>query len=380
MKKLSKKQRERDVKLALIHRSRCRNTKKRVRFELDSLVWKRTNQWLKKKISKGLNVSFIKKHGVIIHLPEQMNFNEKYELTSLHIAAIRKLAGNVRMPNRAYKLASVDFDNLKKISTSAALVLTAELSKWDDAIRNRLMPTIENWDHDILQQFTEIGFFDLFNNEHSEKLPDNNSSCKTSSLSLVKYIKGRCGDKAKTRILKNEIRNIVADKICKWTFLDSGLSEAITNVSHHAYPKNYNYSEDDKNWYLTGSYSKKTNELKIVFYDQGIGIPKSLPSSEIWERVLSWFSKYSIADRKQHEVLLKAAVELDRTSTFESDRGKGLQDLLEFVKQRGDGYLSILSLKGLFKYTMTKGKGSVKSENFDQPIYGTLIIWSVTLA
>ena len=309
-----------------------------------------------------------------------MNFNDKYELTSMHIAAIRKLAENNSAPNKAYKLASVNFDNLKKISTSAALVLTAELSKWDDVIRNRLRPDIDNWDCDILRQFTEIGFFDLFSNNASSDLPESDESCSASGLSLVKYIKGRCGDKAKTRVLKNEIRDIVEDNILKWTFLDCGLSEAITNVSHHAYPEDYNYSENDKYWYLTGAYNNKSHELKIVFYDQGIGIPKSLPSSNIWEKVLLWLSKYPMFDRRRDEVLLRAAVELDRTSTFESDRGKGLQDLLEFIKQRGDGYLSILSLKGLFKYAISDGKVAIKTENFEQPIYGTLIIWSVTLA
>lgn len=38
-----------------------------------------------------------------------------------------------------------------------------------------------------------------------------------------------------------------------------------------------------------------------------------------------------------------------RTRTGDSDRGKGLLDLMEFIRQRGEGYLSIISLKGLFK-------------------------------
>jgi hypothetical protein len=380
MKKLSRKQRERDVRQGLINRSVKNKRLEREKEGENSSAWEKVNQWVDDSILKGLNVSFNKKFQVTIHLPEKMNFNERYELSSLHIAAIRKLAGNVGMPNKAYKLAKVDFDNLKKISTSAALVLTAELSKWDDAIRNKLRPIIDNWDSNIFQQFYEIGFFDLFNNNQSlSSLEINSKSNSKSELRVVKYIKGRCGDKAKTRILKNEIRTIVGESIGKWTILDSGLSEAITNVSHHAYPKGSSFSEDDKNWYLTGAYSEVTHELKVVFYDQGIGIPKSLPSSELWERVLNWFSKYSIADRKRHEVLLRAAVEIDRTSTDESDRGKGLPDLLEFVKQRGDGYLSILSSKGMFKYAMSNGKVSVKTENFSQPIYGTLIIWSITL-
>lgn len=69
------------------------------------------------------------------------------------------------------------------------------------------------------------------------------------------------------------------------------------------------------------------------------------------KRFLNYLSKLPLAERKRDEQLLKAAVEIKRSSTGEEDRGKGLQDLLEFIKQRGEGYLSIMSGKGLYKYS-----------------------------
>ena len=182
-------------------------------------------------------------------------------------------------------------------------------------------------------------------------------------------------------MLKAGIAGIVGDAVGKWTFLDSGLSEAITNVTHHAYPEKYGFQDDDKNWYLTGGYNKGNNELKIIFYDQGIGIPKSLPASEFWEVVAKVLDKLPLGTRFQDEVMLKAAVELNRTSTGDVDRGKGLPDLLQFIKQRGGGYLSILSGHALYKYTLNaaEGGGRVKSERFVDPIKGTLIIWKVVL-
>lgn len=334
------------------------------------------NNWINHYKYNGLNIS-LNNNRVTIILPERLNFFHDYESTVLHLNAIRKLTKNKAPSHKAYKLGSVNFDDLKSISTSAALVLTAELSKWDDAVRNRLKPKVENWDPNILFNFYELGFFDLFKNKPSniEQL----KSATTPNKRIVKYIKGKCGDDQKTRVLKENITNIIGDNINKWMFLHSGLSEAIVNVSHHAYPERLGLSEVDKNWYITGSYNTFTRELKVVFYDQGIGIPKSLPASDVWEKVLSFLSSLSIAERKRDEVLLKAAVELDRTSTGESDRGKGLQDLLEFIRQRGDGYLSILSLKGLFKLEVKNGIESIKSEHFNYPVCGTLIIWCVTV-
>lgn len=161
--------------------------------------------------------------------------------------------------------------------------------------------------------------------------------------------------------------------------MHSGLTEAVTNVTHHAYPDEGKFSRRDKNWYLSGSFDEKQKVLKIVFYDQGIGIPKSLPASKVWEKALVILSKIPIIDRKKDEVLLKAAVEMDRTSTGTNDRGKGLQDLLEFVKQRDNGYLSIISHKGLYKYSMKRGREKVKSVSFERSLLGTLIIWNVVL-
>lgn len=377
MKKLSKKQRFLDVKNGIIHRNKGKSKADKKRFHSKDQDWVRRNNWIDELIENGLVITISKKRKLTIHLPEEMNFFKNYDETVLYISAIRRLTETKRLSYKAYRLASVNFDHLKNISTSAALVLTAELSRWDDAVRQRLRPKTDNWDIGILKQFADLGFFDLFQTPLAGL---GNPKLSTSPRTdLVRYIKGRCGDSKKARILKDAITNIVGEEIDKWTFLRGGLDEAVTNVSHHAYPGRGAVSEEHKNWYLTGSYNGSTKELKIVFYDQGIGIPKSLPASKIWERALEVLSKFPIAERKRDEVLLKAAVELDRTSTQKSDRGKGLQDMLEFIRQRGEGYLSILSLKGLYKYSVRNGKEIVKTEHFDHPICGTLIIWSATL-
>lgn len=373
MKKLSKRQREIDVRNGILHRlGKSKKQTKKNNHSDDFEV----NKWIDIQRENSLN-TIICGNKVTIVLPEKLNFYNDYEVTALHFKAIRKLTKNKYPSHKSYRLGSVNFDHLKSISTSAALVLTAEISKWDDSVRNKLVPNINNWSPDVLVNFNELGFFNLFKNK-PENI-DRFDSIARHNRKIIQYIKGRCGDDQKTKILKEEIIKIVGNKIKKWTFLHSGLSEAIVNVSHHAYPIKNEYLEVDKNWYLTASYNSSKRELKVVFYDQGIGIPKSLPTSEIWEKALEFLSIFPIADRKKDEVLLKAAVELDRTSTQESDRGKGLQDLLEFIRQSGDGYLSILSLKGLFKLSIKKEVETIKSEHFNCPIYGTLIIWSVTV-
>lgn len=382
MKKLSRKRWLIDVKEGLAHRQGRSKTNPNPKTNPKKVNHEESiNDWIEYHKYNGLNCS-IARNKVVIILPEKLNFDIEYEITTLYLRAIRKLVEDgKKLPktkrnlSEKYRLASVNFDNLKSISTSAALVLTAELSKWDDAIRNKLQPTVKKWDSNILINFFELGFFELFNNKPNidEKIDSTLSDKK-----IIKYIKGRCGDDQKTRDLKNNLIKIVGSEIEKWIFLHSGLSEAIVNVVHHAYPEVLGYCESDKNWYLTGSYSTSNRELTVVFYDQGIGIPKSLPASEIWEKLLSFLSKkIPYAEQKRDEVLLRAAIEMDRTSTEESDRGKGLQDLLEFIRQRGEGSLSILSLKGLFDMEVKNGRETIISKGFHNKLGGTLIIWTV---
>ena len=380
MKKLTRKQWERDVRNGILHRKsiKTKKGKQKKRFHSGAASHGPIDQWLSDKIYRGdLGIEINKRRDISINLPERMNFSEDYENTAQYMIAIRKLSGLRPKKRKDHKLSSVNFDNLKTISTSAALVLTAELSKWDDAIRQNLTPDVCNWEPEILQKFRELGFFNLFSKSPVELCEINKT--KTSNINLVKYIKGKCGDNDKARTLKEEIRQIVGEKILKWTFLHSGLTEAITNVTHHAYPDKNLFSESSKTWYLSASYDRSTKILKVVFYDQGIGIPKSLPASKIWEKVVSSLSVIPLADRMKDAMLLKAAVQISRTSTGAPDRGRGLQDLLEFIKQRKDGYLSILSLKGLYKFMMNDGKETTKTEHFKNKILGTLIIWSVRL-
>jgi hypothetical protein len=381
MKKLTTKQRSIDVRRSLNHRRKSHFPYLNQNGSSESVTQQlgvyTGESWFKRQLDQGLDLEVDLRGAVTINLPSAMNFSVDYESTAICVMTIRHLAR--KRPHRTqYHLGLVNFEQLTKISTSAALVLTAELSKWEDSLRQNLEPRIDNWNPDILFRFFKLGFFDLF-----EINPFLGASLEEGSdpVSIVKYIKGQTGDSVKTRLLKEQIGQIVGDDIKKWIFLNTGLSEAITNVTHHAYPEDsdWKFIKRDKVWYLTGAYNRDTKEIKVIFYDQGIGIPRSLPASEMWERVLNYLSTYPRIEKRRDATMLKAAVELSRTSSGQIDRGKGLQDLLEFVKQRGEGYLSIMSQRGLYKFSIAAGVESVKTEHFDNPLQGTLIIWRTVL-
>lgn len=381
MKKQSPNQRLRDIKRSYYHRINQKSSKYKTRR--NSFTRGKTYhnsdrslfQWLTNAREKGLDLEFFENGNVIINLPERLNFSDEYETTALNMNAIRKLTQ--RHAYSEYRLRTVNLDRVSELSTSAALVLTAELSRWDEHLRVCLVPSVETWNPNIRAQLSDLGFFNLF-----KKFENENQSGQSNlepELKLIKYIKGQHGDNSKHRELRSAITQLIGENVTKWTILASGITEAVQNVGEHAYPESCKIPKKHQNWYMGGSLDTKANELRVVFYDQGIGIPSSLPSSTKWEKAQNWMSFLEPVDRKKDKNLLKAAVGYNRSRTGEHGKGKGLQDFLEFIKERGSGYLSILSERGLYKFTKEQSVSSEKSESFKSPLQGTLIIWKIEL-
>lgn len=338
--------------------------------------WKSNNHWLAEKSGKGHLDYEISGKDIAILLPEKMNFSSEFDKTAVTLEAIRRFTKTARTPKTSVTLSGVNFSNLRKVSTSAALALTAELCRWEDFIGQKLVASLEEWDPDVADQLNQLGFFDLF--ELANAPETTHSSAAHGSRLLVRYIKAKCDDPDAFLDLEEEIKKLIGEVVEKWMFLHMGITEAITNVSHHAYPNITKTKRRDRNWYLTGSYDPDLRQLKIVFYDQGIGIPESLPASKIREKVAVFMADYGLATGRKDAILIRAAMEIARTSTGDDDRGKGLNDLVEFARQRQNGYLSILSNYGLYKITVTDGVVSDYTYAFRNRVLGTLIIWTTS--
>ena len=115
----------------------------------------------------------------------------------------------------------------------------------------------------------------------------------------------------------------------------------------------------------------------MIFYDQGDGIPKTLPRAVFFEFMKDLFNSWSDSEK------IQAAMEVGRTSSGKAERGKGLQNLVEFAKAHSEGTLAIYSLTGCFRQEFSNqgSNPSSKTErkDFNNSIGGTLIEWSVIL-
>ncbi|MCL2912806.1 hypothetical protein L2725_03235 [Shewanella corallii] len=296
--------------------------------------------------------------------PESLNLYDGFNQSIKPINSLRKILSFKR---GGVRLRALDLNAIQDISTPASLVLTAEIDNWNTKNGRKLTPQTERWHPNVRGTLSELGFFELFN--YQPCAPNSNGLVK-----VVKFIKGKPGDEDKAKHLREQIEKIVGSRV-KRPPLFQALSEAITNVTHHAYPKEIIKAR--KHWYMTASFCEQSRKLKVAFYDQGIGIPSSLPKSKFWESAKGYIAKMGLIN--DHPSLIAAAVEMGRTSTNSGNRGKGLQDLLEFIRQYGNGYLSIMSQRGHYRFSCIERQEKIQKNSLDFPIMGTLIIWSVTI-
>jgi hypothetical protein len=251
------------------------------------------------------------------------------------------------------------------------LVLASEVDLWNQKIGQRLKANVDTWDEDIKRLLCQMGYFELL------KIRKPETQWPSGSTTFLPFKGGRVqkrdgGELAKQ--LRIEIERIVGGPIKKH-FLFEGLSEAITNVSQHAYTAANKFTLEQ--WWLSASFNSTDRKLCVMFYDQGEGIPNTLPRSYFFELIKDTFNFWTDSQK------IQAAMETGRTSTGRPERGKGLQNFLEFAKSHREGQLSIYSLCGMYRQIFASNAGLQTSESMrrdhETSIGGTLVEWSVRL-
>jgi len=303
---------------------------------------------------------------ITINLPERLNFLEDYEDTCSHFAILRNAV------EKGWRIKRLDFSKISSISTSAALVLASTVDQWKERVRGRLKADLPSWQADITRLLCQMGYFELLGlRKPAHEWPRGDTT-------FLPFMRGKVGGEdsgAMAKQLRVNIENMVGGSIRKH-FLFEGLSEAITNVSQHAYTD----VVDDKRkyWWLSASFNSVTRELCVTFYDKGVGIPKTLPAHKLFEKIKLVFDAWS--DSKK----IEAAMEIGRTSSGMEERGKGLQNLIEFAKAHEIGKVRVSSLRGCFEEAYETGQSGEQEmgrsrTDFRHSVGGTLIEWSVIL-
>ena len=298
----------------------------------------------------------------IITLPANFSLTHNYGAVVGAIDALRNCGG----------LFSVDFGEMKQVSAAAALMLAAEM---DICVRRTATPGKRPrklkvsggaWHTEAGALLKEMGFFN-FLQVRPMIMGEQNKGGRV----FIKFISGVGLDGYGIRtIIKNVEKAFAIEAIPPEIRLPmlAGMGEAILNTYHHAY--------DDKSklhrWWISASVNKDTNELKVICYDRGKTIPKTLLDSQRWSGFLAGLKQ------KRDENLIFAALKERQSSTRKENRGYGLKDLLEFIDANNQGILEVYSREGMVEYKKEPNEGAVMTPRpLSRVLQGTLVVWSI---
>jgi hypothetical protein len=273
----------------------------------------------------------------------------------------------------------VDLTTIREISTLGALVLAAKLNYWQRRFGRKLRAIgAHKWRPEIRTMLIDLGLFRLLRTKNA---PERDGGEQKPQVRMLEFCTGKNSDGSLARKLTQTLTEI-AGPIRAQQFLYAGLTEAMTNVSQHAYPDpelplfetSWAGTPDHlKRWWMTGSFDDRENRMRIVILDLGVGIPTTLPRSGKWEEIRGILTRLNFNDDAH---LIQAAVEAGRSSVASSaGRGLGLHEVRDFVENSQSGWLRILSRRGEVVYQ--KGSPDPARRGLQRAFAGTLIEWDV---
>lgn len=355
-------------------RTRKLSQKKRTRLLKLDIDRFETNQKRKNKhYSSGISsfdngdVAYEDSGRVRIDLPVELDLNSSHDDLA---DVLRKIRRSVL---RYKKSVTLHFEGIKKIKPSALLLVTAEIHRCRMIRGKRNVTGTYPTDPNIERILEDSGVFNLIGvNARNKRKP------KVFPMEYIDFISETSKVEGQVSRFRESIlgKDINMSPHVRSRFYRA-LTEAMLNVHHHAYPvENIKTNPGRGRWWLTGHVNKKTKDLVVMFCDLGVGIPKTLPrlyTMELIRNVLSILPGINPDDGD----MIKAAMQLGRTRTNQTNRGKGLNDIRSFIEQANSGSLEIYSSKGFYQY---KPNNDEVVKNFSSNIGGTLIVWTVPLA
>lgn len=248
----------------------------------------------------------------------------------------------------------VDLSNLSDITASAALLLFAETTATQlitnnaDSIRFKLPK-----DKGLKKQFRDTSLFSALKPGLERKL---DNLWKTNSNFQSGTNPEKCIEPT-IRLLENTSREKVPKK------LNTAISEAMLNVTHHAYRAFRNTpSAIDNRWWQYCFI--KDGRLAFLIYDRGSGIAQGV--------------RYAKNTPAVDDCDLIAAAMSKGFSRFNiQGRGQGSEDMKKPAQYHKEDYLAIMSNKGRYLFSSKEKEPLV--QNLAYSFRGTLAEWSFAI-
>lgn len=299
-----------------------------------------------------------------VPVPSAIDLHTNREATCDFIQSVREQV-------RAGRRLRLIFDSCETIRLSALVLLLAQIHKIHLQYgANHLTGTYPKSSR-LERLLSESGFYGLLHVKSRRNPPP--------ASKLTRYVKFKSEQKPNSEEIKKLRLELLGEDLKMPKSIAArvfrGVSEAMTNVNHHAYKtKHVQFQEQYGRWWLVASLSARTKLFTLAFYDAGVGISKTLPRKypiELIRGILSLLPGVQPDDGQ----MIRAAMELGRSQTNLSNRGKGLLDLTKLIDIVGQGEMRIYSRNGAYSYSSL----GEKAQNNNGFVEGTLIEWQLPI-
>ena len=336
--------------------------------EKKRLKLKKNKQWV---IRKKLKEAKASKAYITLHAPVWFELIRSKNHKKL-LEFLGALRNRVLIQKKSVK---IDFSSTKRMVVCGTLLFFSELCRIKRELGSLdLVSCTPPSDETVAQVLEHLGILKMLNCNYSV----------TPERADVINWKIAVGDKTdatevgKILEMQSKLPRIKSKKLYR------GVSEAMTNVSQHAYMGIRDDGAEivgDKGWWMFCR--EEDDHISMGFCDLGVGIPITLPKTMEGNKEENLFKSilYKLFGSNKNKYsdgeLIRAAIEVKRSRTEKRHRGKGLLDMIKAIDTTQGGRLAILSNKGGYLYNLNNSKPSEEIKNYKYSILGTLILWSL---
>jgi hypothetical protein len=305
--------------------------------------------------------------------PKVFSFTDNYRETLAFILDFKKYFGERRRhlcEDGIRRKVYADFASIEQIGAGAGLVLAAEIHRFVQSTVAK-SPQVHDhlWTESVRSFFLEAGLFELLGIDPKSIHTKPSDAAVRSTL---KFAAGRTTQGRDAKALISRLQGLAGHSMGPRPTVYAAIAEALANIGH-AYPRWFRAwpYRITKQWWASGFWNPTSNTVGLQLYDQGAGIPATLPKQTYWPRMFK-----ALDPEGSPAGLIAAALEYGRTSTGQPGRGKGLAEMANWIETTGSGFLRIMSGGGEIVY---RPGATISRRNFDAPFCGTLVEWEVSV-
>ncbi|MEJ1422243.1 MAG: hypothetical protein Q2484_17125 [Candidatus Sedimenticola sp. (ex Thyasira tokunagai)] len=327
----------------------------------ERIVWKREKRKIKRKKSIEKTKRYKLGYDKIIGTPVVFSLlSDKRRVKFLRFS--ERLRAVLSLKNSSIL---IDFSSTTSMYSDATLIFRAHLCRLVNNCSNNKIRIKLSRSNKINQVLKQIGALDLLGQK---------PNIPTDHPDVVnwRYAQGASVVGEKYEEILGPYDGAITEKLSEGLYL--GLTEAMTNTKHHAYPNTeeaLHCNVESNEWWMFSQ--EKDGRLDVCFCDLGIGIPESLPEKKpgLWQSIMSKLGE-TITDGN----IIEEAIQYSLSRTGHEYRGKGLKQLTSVLTNTEGGHLILHSNRGCYFHE----NGKTQIYNYSDSVGGTLISWSLPIA